>query len=234
MLQVESISKYYTNKVVLDGVSFGLESNEIVGIVGPSGSGKSVLLKMLGGVIEPDAGEIDFSEAHRSGLSFQEGGLFDSLSVIENVAFPLLEERRVGKKRGREEIYQVAKDILEQVGLAAAVKKYPGQLSGGMRRRVGIARALVSNPDLVLLDEPTEGLDPVAASVIMNLVKKLHQAYRPATILVSHDLRRLLPAVDRVIALFGGKVLCDLPRDKLKEEAPPEVIRFLSTRYDFD
>ena len=233
MLSVENVSKFYGERAVLEQVSFNVKRGEIVGIVGPSGSGKSVMLKMLGGVTQPDCGKIVFEEGTLSGLSFQEGGLFDSFTVLENVAFPLLEQLNRGERQcSPEQCYHEAKAILEEVGLSAAMKKYPGQLSGGMRRRVGIARALVSRPDIVLLDEPTEGLDPVAASVIMKLVKKLHEAYRPAMLLVSHDLRRLLPAVDRVLALFGGTLSCDLPRSELKEAAPEEVTSFLSTRYD--
>lgn len=235
MLSVENVSKFYGDRAVLEQVSFNIKRGEIVGIVGPSGGGKTVLLKMLGGVIQPDSGAIVFEDATHSGLSFQEGGLFDSFTVLENVAFPMLEQISRGQRHcSRKQCYNEATAILEAVGLSAALRKYPGQLSGGMRRRVGIARALVCRPDIVLLDEPTEGLDPVAASVIMKLVKKLHEAYRPAMLLVSHDLRRLLPAVDRVLALFGGTLSCDLPRSELKQAAPAEVTSFLSTRYDFN
>lgn len=244
MLKISNIEKSFAKNHVLKGVSFEISSGEIVGLVGPSGGGKSVLLKILGEVLTPDKGEValshgesDDSEVSLSdvsvGFSFQEGALFDSQSVLDNVAFPLT----VYKKHlnlSKEEIYSKAFDVLDQVGLSAAASKFPGQLSGGMRRRVGIARALVSKPDVVLLDDPTGGLDPVAASVVMNLIRDLHSHYKPTVLLVSHDIRRLLPAVNRILGLFDGIVICDLPPEDLKEKAEKEVVDFLSTRYDFN
>lgn len=222
---------------VLRDVSFDIAPGEMIGLVGPSGSGKSVLLKLLAGVLTPTAGAIEFSdERHggtaRVGLSFQEGGLFDSMTVWENVAFPLLQRKHEGV--GREEAFAQAREVLTKVGLGKALEKVPGQLSGGMRRRVGIARALVDRPDLVLLDDPTGGLDPVAARVIIELVGALHASYNPAVVMVSHDLRRLLPFVGRVLALFGGVLVDDLPIERVPTEAKPAVLSFLKTRYDFD
>jgi phospholipid/cholesterol/gamma-HCH transport system ATP-binding protein len=253
MIEVHSLTKSYNSRLVLKGVSFDLDAGEIVGLIGPSGGGKSVLLKLMASVIEPDTGEVVYDEAEKNpvgslkemhvGFLFQEGALFDSMSVLENVAFPLRvvkditysksEKCEFQKGVSKEEAFQRAHEILCQVGLKDACKKYPGQLSGGMRRRVGIARALVSRPELVLLDDPTGGLDPVAASVIMSLIKDLHSSYSPTIVLSSHDIRRLIPIISRLLSLFDGKLISDVRIENLLTEAPQEVISFLKTRYDF-
>ena len=270
MIHVRNVSKSFDGRNVLHDVTFSLRPGEFVGLVGPSGGGKSVLLKLLGDVIEPDSGSVDFdteSDSVRAanintagapagglpgrpdreskpkdgqqittGFLFQEGALFDSMTVLENVAFPLIAKRTdpTYAKVGRDEAFARAHKILAAVGLSKAWSKVPGQLSGGMRRRVAIARALVSEPELVLLDDPTGGLDPVAASVIISLIKALHNEYKPTVIFVSHDIRRLLPNVERVLGLFGGTIVCDLPPDQLVAKAGPDVLKFLATRFDFD
>ncbi len=235
MVQVINVSKSFNGTPVVDAVSFKLEPSQVVGIVGPSGSGKSVLLKIIGGVLRPDTGEVIFGAAAKQrstvGFLFQEGGLFDSMSVVENVAFPLMHGSSAGV--ARKEALERAAAVLGKVGLSDALYKLPGQLSGGMYRRAGIARALVAEPELVLLDDPTGGLDPVAASVIMNLVRKLHADSRPTVIIVSHDIRRLVPNTERIIAMFHGKIVTDASAERLIDEADPQVIRFLSMRYSF-
>lgn len=255
MIHVKSVSKSFGKQGsigrqrVLDRVNFSMDEGELVGVIGPSGSGKSVLLKIIGDVLEPDSGEIyretevgtPSDEPERRAVSsggvgflFQEGALFDSMSVIENVAFPLLSTKTAHGELSYNEVMTRAHEILCEVGLREAYKKYPGQLSGGMRRRVGIARALVSHPRLVLLDDPTGGLDPVAARVIMNLILSLHKQYKPTVVLVSHDIRRLLPSVSRVLGLFDGKLVCDEATETLSTQASKKVIDFLATRYDFE
>ncbi|HQH27575.1 MAG TPA: ATP-binding cassette domain-containing protein [Oligoflexia bacterium] len=237
MLKVADAGKAFGVQEVLHGISFVLRDGEIVGLVGPSGAGKSVLLKLLGRVIRPDQGSIQSLDARGNvrpcevGFLFQEGALFDSMSVIENAAFPLLSA--AAKRTSYDEAMERAFDILKEVGLAEAYRKMPGQLSGGMRRRAALARALVHHPDLVLLDDPTGGLDPVAASVIMNLIRTLHEHYQPTIVMVSHDIRRLMPAVRRVLALFAGRLVCDQSTESLACAGSSQVVRFLSTRYDF-
>ena len=234
MIEVQDIRVSFGPVSVLKGVSIALEEGQVVGLVGPSGSGKSVLLKVLGNVIQPDSGRIVSSAGERPtvGFLFQEGALFDSMSVIENVAFPLLTNDE--SEISREECFNRAYESLSRVGLKAAIHKHPGQLSGGMRRRVGIARALVAKPEVVLLDDPTGGLDPVAASVIIQLILSLHKEYSPTVVLVSHDIRRLLPSVERVIALFEGEIVSDTAPGDLLELAPERVVAFLRTRFDFE
>lgn len=241
MVSAQHIYKAFGERVVLRDVTFELLRGEMVGVVGPSGGGKSVLLKLLGQVIEPDGGELRFSElggsVPRVGFLFQEGALFDSQTVLENVAFPLIaEHEKAGTltRENQQQCYQRAAAALDAVGLFAAVNKYPGQLSGGMRRRAGIARAIVAEPDLVLLDDPTGGLDPVAATVIMNLIGKLRTRNLPTVVVVSHDIRRLLPNVDRIIGLFAGEIVCDMSVNDLLTKAPADVLAFLKTRFDFE
>ena len=233
MVVVDQVTKNFDDNWVLRGVSFTLPEADMVGLVGPSGGGKSVLLKILGRVIPPSSGSVEREQPNSSvGFLFQEGALFDSMSVLENVAFPL-ENLPKDERPSHEEANHRAYEILEEVGLARAYQKHPGQLSGGMRRRVALARALVSRPDLVLLDDPTGGLDPVAASVIMDLISNLHAKYRPTVVIVSHDIRRLLPRVKRVFSLFDGKIESDTTPQEIQAKAPERVTRFLATRFDF-
>ncbi len=240
MVSVKNLTKSFGKKEVLRGVTFAIKPGELVGLVGPSGGGNSVLLKAIANILPPSSGTVEVADKDANqrqlqiGFSFQEGALFDSLSVIENVAFPLRENLRRNNEPETSEIYDRAYETLCEVGLGEAIHKYPGQLSGGMRRRVGIARALVAHPSVVLLDDPTGGLDPVAASVIMNLISRLHAQYRPTVVLVSHDIRRLLPAIERVLALFAGKITFDGLPSELLSSSPQEVVSFLRTRFDFD
>ncbi|MCB0358216.1 MAG: ATP-binding cassette domain-containing protein [Bdellovibrionales bacterium] len=229
MLRVQSVSKSFDRSLVLDRLSFEIAPGELVGLVGPSNGGKSVLLKILGGVMSPDSGVVEGSGS-RTGFLFQEGALFDSLSVLENVMFPLREARQ---GLSRTEMQRRAYEVLGEVGLGDHYQKVPGQLSGGMRRRVALARAIVARPELVLLDDPTGGLDPVAASVILALIRSVHAEYRPSVVIVSHDIRRLLPNVERVLCLFNHRIAVDCRPDELPERAPAQVLAFLRTRYDF-
>lgn len=224
---------------VLKGVDITLHKNEVVGLIGPTGSGKSVLLKALAGVLPPLQGSI---ETHVDGddsfsFMFQEGALFDSVSVLDNVAFPLVNGRvpcsSLPVAKRREVCAQVGK-VLSEVGLAAHSHKFPAQLSGGMRRRVSLARALVNEPDIALLDDPTSGLDPVASSVIMKLISELHNSFQTALILVSHDLRRLFPVCDRIVALFDGEIIFDGTVGDLRGSTLEEVKHFVMCRYDFN
>ncbi len=238
VLKVTSISRSFADKQVLDDVNFSLKPSSINGLIGPSGGGKSILLKIIAGTCRADRGWVTFpaGSSHLDvGLMFQEGALFDSLSVYDNIAFPLVRGRvpTTGlSAEVREEVCHKVSDILNRVGLSKAAAKMPGQLSGGMRRRVSLARALVARPKILLLDDPTSGLDPVASKVIMDLIVDLHKEYKPTSVLVSHDLRRLLPAVERIVALFDGGVAFDGTLLELASNASAVVRSFVSCRFE--
>ncbi len=240
MLTVKNLHRHFGGKHVLRGVNFSLAPASINGLIGPSGGGKSVLLKLIAHTCKEESGEISFGGgcSHRDvGLMFQEGALFDSMSVYENVAFPLVRGKvptaSLPRAQRRDVCHKVS-DILARVGLSKAAFKMPGQLSGGMRRRVSLARALVGRPRILLLDDPTSGLDPVASSVIMELIVDLHNEYKPTTVMVSHDLRRLIPAVNRVLALFDGVIAFDGSVDQLLHGSPAFVRSFLACRYEMN
>lgn len=238
MLKVTSISRAFGEKEVLCDVSFSLKPASINGLIGPSGGGKSILFKIIANTCRADRGWVTFPQdaTHRDvGLMFQEGALFDSLSVYDNVAFPLVGGKvpTTGLPRElRQEVCEKVSYILARVGLTSAAYKMPGQLSGGMRRRVSLARSLVARPKILLLDDPTSGLDPVVSSVIMDLIVELHHEYKPTTFLVSHDLRRLLPVVERILGLFDGTIVFDGTLADLANSAPAFVRSFVSCRFE--
>ena len=236
MVSVDNIWRSFGGGTpVLAGTTFALNAGELIGLIGPSGSGKSVLLKIIAGVWRSDQGTISGVEKGSTSLMFQEGALFDSMSVFDNVAFPLVDGRvpcGLLPKGERTVVRDKVAEILGRVGLLQAAAKNPSQLSGGMRRRASLARALVARPEVLLLDDPTSGLDPIASRVIMNLIVQLHSEYRPTTIMVSQDLRRLLPLVPRVLALFQGRIVYDGTVPNIPIKAPEEVRRFVACRYD--
>ncbi len=239
VLEANNLVQRFGALQVLSNVHLQLSRGEIVGLIGPSGGGKSVLLKTLANVLQPTEGEVSsfLGEHGEVSFMFQEGALFDSDSVLDNVAFPLIDGRvpcSALKKDEKPEVSRRFGAILGKVGLFRHGHKFPAQLSGGMRRRVSLARALVNEPEIALLDDPTSGLDPVASSVIMALIKSLHESLGTSMILVSHDLRRLLPVCSRVIALFDGRVVFDGTLETLRNNANEQVIHFVSCRYDLD
>jgi phospholipid/cholesterol/gamma-HCH transport system ATP-binding protein len=239
VISVRSLGVRIGGRELLRDVSTTLARGEILGVIGPAEAGKTLFLKALAGLVPVTAGEIwvddlrvddldDMGRAtwqRRIGMAFQNDALFDALSVFDNVAFPLrrrqVEEAEV---RGRVEAR------LEEVGLLDAADKLPGDLSGGMRKRVGIARATVTGPEIALFDEPVSGLDPVSAARIFELVVGLSQSLKTATVVVSSDLPALLPVANRVLVLHGGENLYDGPVDGLSQAARSEVVRFVSGR----
>ncbi|WKZ56940.1 MAG: ATP-binding cassette domain-containing protein [Bdellovibrionota bacterium] len=238
LIRLRGVHKSFGLNHVLRGVDMDCRPQELSGLIGPSGGGKSVLLKLMAGVSHPDSGMIErHLDLSDMSLMFQEGALFDSLSLFDNVAFPLLHGdvpvARLSDDQ-RHEVQPLVSSILDRVGLRAAAWKMPAQLSGGMRRRAALARALVAKPRVCLLDDPTAGLDPVASSVIMNLIVELWNETKPTLIVVSHDLRRLLPAVHTVRCLFHGQLAYQgSPRD-LQTLPSGEIRRFISCRFDLD
>lgn len=238
MPSVTNIHRTLGHRHVLRGVTFTLQPGSVTGLIGPSGGGKSTLLKIIAGVARHDAGEVDlgFCCQDEIGLMFQEGALFDSISVYDNIAFSLVSGRvpcSTLSKEEKESVHEKVQQILARVGLSRAAYKIPGELSGGMRKRVSLARALVSKPKLVLLDDPTAGLDPVASSVIMDLILDMHAEYKPTMLIVSHDLRRLLPSVEKIIALMDGVVRFHGTLESLRNQECSELAHFVAARYSF-
>ena len=236
-LQVRGLRKSFDGQEVLKGLDFEVQPGEIFVIMGPSGSGKSVLLKHLIGLESPDAGEIlingesiqtpEIASKYRLALVFQSGALFNSLTVGENVGLYLSEHRL----KPSEEIARIVAEKLEDVGLKGAEDKIPGELSGGMKKRVAIARALVIEPQLILYDEPTSELDPLSAVVIGEEILKLQQRIHVTSLIVSHDRDLAFGVADRMAVINEGRILTIGTPDEVKRFDDPLVQNFL--RADF-
>lgn len=238
LLEFRNVVKRFDGAAVLDGVSFSIEKGEIFCIVGPSGTGKSVTLKHFVRLLSPTSGQVlvdgvDVSACSgrelakirgRIGYLFQGGALLAWKTVAENVALPLEECTRL--KRG--EIDARVAEALAATGLSAAADKYPPEISGGMQKRAGLARAIVRRSDIVLYDEPTSGLDPVTALSIDSLVKTLNKKYGMTSVVVTHDLRAALSYADRIMFLKGGRVVeCSTP-EAFAGSSNPQTVEFLA------
>jgi phospholipid/cholesterol/gamma-HCH transport system ATP-binding protein len=214
-IEVQNIHKSFGDNYVLRGIDFTFEKGKINMIIGASGSGKSVLLKSIVGLMEPDQGIVIFDgvDFHHCdavtkrdlrkniGMLFQGSALFDSMTVEENIGFPLKMFTNNSPEQNRERI----KFVLERVNLPGAEKLYPAELSGGMMKRVGIARAIAMNPSYLFVDEPNSGLDPLTASVIDKLIQELTYEYNMTTVVVSHDMNSVLNIGDKIMFLYQGK-----------------------------
>jgi phospholipid/cholesterol/gamma-HCH transport system ATP-binding protein len=232
-LEVRGLRKSFGGQEVLKGIDFEVRPGEIFVIMGPSGSGKSVLLKHLIGLEEPDAGEIlingesvessDVASKYRMALVFQSGALLNSLTVGENVGLYLAEHRL----KSPEEIKRIVAEKLEAVGLADAVDKMPGDLSGGMKKRAAIARALVIEPQLILYDEPTSELDPLSAIVIGEEILELKSQIHVTSIVVSHDRDLAFGVADRIAIINEGRIVIIGTPDEVKRFNDPLVQKFL-------
>ncbi|RUM90942.1 MAG: ABC transporter ATP-binding protein [Thermovibrio sp.] len=235
---VRNLRKSFGEKVVHNGVSFTVYDGEVFVIMGPSGTGKSVLLKQIAKLIEPDEGEIfvygmdvlklkdEELEKFRETLTyvFQSGALFDSYPVWYNVAFYLIEKKGVKKKIAREK----ASYYLSLLGLSGTEDLYPSELSGGMRKRVAVARALCMNPNCILFDEPTSGLDPVMTAILDRLVLRLKREFNKTCVVVSHDVTSAFRIADRIAILFNGKIVEIGTPDEIKRSENPVVKQFIN------
>ncbi len=238
MISVEALYRSFNGILVLRGVSLQIERGEVLALIGGSGSGKSVLLKHISGLMKPDRGRVivdgeDMStlkgrqlEQMRSrfGFLFQGGALFDSLTVFENVAFPLQEKTTMGEKEIRERVLSE----LEQVGLAGSEHKYPAELSGGMVKRAALARALVRDPEIMLFDEPTTGLDPIIAHAILNLIDSCHKRLGFTGIIVTHQIPKVFDIVEKVAMLHRETVLVMGSPEEIASSSDPIVKQFIS------
>ena len=217
LIEVRGLTRKLGRVQVLRGLDLDIRRDEILVVLGKSGEGKSVLLKHLAGLIEPDEGSIRIDGREIVGLSerelnpirkkvgvmFQDGALFDSMTVSENVAFPLQE----AKRDSAQEIRKQVREVLSLVGMSPHASKMPINLSGGMRKRVALARAIITHPDVILYDEPTAGLDPVGAGNIDQLIREMRETFRVTSVVITHDLNSVRNIADRVAVLRGGKVV---------------------------
>ena len=245
LIRLVGVSKYFGNKAILDNVDLNIYKGDAVVIIGPSGTGKSTILRIIAGLLDLDEGEIYIKGQKRKGLIedgndtlgismvFQQAALFDSLTVAENVGFSLYQN----SKLSRSEIKELVKEKLEMVGLGGTEDSFPAELSGGMRKRVSFARAIMSNPqneasrpEVILYDEPTAGLDPIASTVIEDLVRDLQCTDRGCGtyIMVTHQDSTIRRTADRVIFLYGGKIGWSGSIEEIDTTDNPLVRQFLS------
>lgn len=242
MIKLVDIHKSFGKQVVLDGLNLDIESGQTTVIIGRSGGGKSVLLKHIIGLIRPDSGEVLVDETDitklndkhlnevrkKFGMLFQEAALFDSMTVRENVAFPLREHTKLKEK----EILQIVADRLRAVGLSGVEEKMPSQLSGGMRKRVGLARAIALHPQIVLFDEPTTGLDPVMTEAINQLIMATQKEFNLTCVVISHDIQSIFRIGHKIAMLYGGRIIEYGTPEDIRASENPVMKQFLSGSVD--
>ena len=237
MIEVRNLKKSFGQQQVLDGISFKIESGESAVIIGRSGCGKSVLLKHLIGLIRPDEGEIlidgqaitglperELLRVRRKfGMLFQSAALFDSMNVEENIAF-LLRRERLSEK----ELKARVDEVLEMVELSGIQEKKPSELSGGMRKRVGLARAIIYKPEIVLYDEPTTGLDPVVSDSIDQLIIRVRERIKITTVVVTHDTRSMRRVGQKILMMVNGKIYAAGTPEEIFSSEDPVIHRFVN------
>jgi phospholipid/cholesterol/gamma-HCH transport system ATP-binding protein len=237
IIRLEKVYKAFNSQVVLNGVDLEVEPGRTTVVIGPSGCGKSVLLKHMVGILRPDRGRVLFGEhvistmserklsavRRHMGFLFQGAALFDSMTVEENVCFPMA-EHRVGSPQQR---VQRAREVLAMVGLDGLQQRYPEELSGGQKKRVGLARAIALDPQVIFYDEPTTGLDPIRAGMINELILRLHASLGTTSIVVTHVMSSARKVGDRIIMLHGGHFIADTTPDGLDGIDNAIVARFV-------
>ena len=230
-IKVENLTKIFDGKKVLDNISFEVEDGETLAIVGFSGSGKSTVLKIIADLIKADSGKV-ILDSKEIALVFQYSALFDSLNIFDNISFALHERKDLRKKYSKEEIKRIVADKLKVVGLEGIENKFPHELSGGMQKRVSFARAIVTNPEVILYDEPTAGLDPVTSTVIENYINTLRKELRVTSIVVTHQLSTIMNCADRVIMLYEGHIVFEGSPEDLEMSDNPYAVQFMNASVD--
>ena len=237
MIEVRDLKKSFGTHSILDGVSFRIEKGESVVIIGRSGGGKSVLLKLLIGLLQPDAGQVliegenivpmnerELLHVRRKfGMLFQSAALFDSMTVAENVGFAFRRERSLPE----EEVRRKVAEVLEMVDLPGTEDKKPSELSGGMKKRVGLARAIIYHPQIVLYDEPTTGLDPIVSDSIDQLILRVRDRLDVTTVVVTHDMRSTRRLGQRIMMLHNQKIYATGTPDEIFNSQDPVVRQFV-------
>ena len=239
IIVVKNLTRQFGRKVVLDNISLNIEKGRTTVVIGPSGCGKTVLIKHFIVLLRPSSGEVYFkgrridnlSERElnkvrtRFGFLFQGGALFDSLTVAENIIFPIKQHYKITNWR---EVEDLVKAKLAIVGLDGYQNYYPANLSGGQRKRVALARAIAMNPELILYDEPTTGLDPIRADIINELILKLQRDLGETTVVVTHDMKSAYKIADRIVMLHNGKIIADGNPDHIRNHPHPVVQQFIN------
>lgn len=242
MIRFVDIHKSFGPKTVLSGFNLEIRTGETLAVIGQSGSGKSVMLKILIGILDPDGGAVYVDDvevtalsraarqeiARKFGMLFQASALFDSLNVAENVAFGL--RRRADLSE--EEIARIVADSLAKVGLHGVEALMPHELSGGMRKRVGLARAIAYRPEIILYDEPSTGLDPIRADAINDLILLLQKEMGVTSIVITHDMVGAFKVADRIAMLYGGTIIAVGTPEDIRNSSDPVVQQFLRGRAD--
>ncbi len=245
IIVLKNVTKKFGDNVVLDDISLSIEKGKTTVIIGPSGCGKTVLIKHLIVLLRPSLGEVYFknrridnlSESELSkirthyGFLFQAGALFDSLSVAENILFPVRQHYKITDRSGVEELVKMK---LAMVGLDGFQNYYPANLSGGQRKRVALARAIALNPEVILYDEPTTGLDPIRADIINELILKLDRGLGVTSVAVTHDMTSAYKIADRIIMLYHGKIIADGDAEHIRNHPHSVVQQFISGQVSED
>jgi phospholipid/cholesterol/gamma-HCH transport system ATP-binding protein len=245
LIVLKNIIKKFGTNVVLDNVSLAVEKGKTTVVIGPSGCGKTVLIKHLILLLRPTSGEVYFKGQRidnlrerrlnkvrtQYGFLFQGGALFDSLSVFENIIFPL---RQHGRITDWKQVEELVKSKLAMVGLDGYQNYYPANLSGGQRKRVALARAIALNPEVILYDEPTTGLDPIRSDIINELIIKLQRELKVTAVVVTHDMTSAYKVADRIIMLHNGKIIADGDADYIRNHPHPTVQHFIKGQVNND
>lgn len=237
MIQIKDVSISFDQQPVLENISFDINNNETILVVGQSGCGKSVLMKIIAGLLIPDRGSViiegrQLTKSNKKdaikirqnlAMLFQGSALLDSMNVFQNVSLPLFEHTKLT----HQEIEKLVKEKLSLVGLTDILHRMPAELSGGMKKRVAFARAIITNPQYIIYDEPTTGLDPVIASEIINLINKLHHTHSTTTVIVTHDLYCIKQISGRIVMLADKNIIFDGSYDDYKNADDKRIKKFL-------
>jgi phospholipid/cholesterol/gamma-HCH transport system ATP-binding protein len=237
---LRDVTKSFGSHTVLRDISFDIPRGQITAVMGPSGTGKSVLLKNIIGLLRPDAGEIwvegeetvgmgerDLYRVRRKfGVLFQDGALFGSMNIFDNIAFPLREHTRKSEK----EIREIVLTKSDMVGMLDHMKKYPGEVSGGMKKRAGLARALAMDPEIILFDEPDSGLDPVRVSYLDELVKKIQEETHATFVIITHNIASVMRTSDYIAVLYRAGLVKFASKQEMRTTDDPIIRQFLAGR----